>query len=146
MKVFKNSNQKLCLKIEHQMIQICAFKNKEKEGGEGRPQLGGPWKVPSLVTFGRKRRNIIFTSFHFPPHKFYLNFFFVDFKILFYHGSRPLLYTFLSFSLTYKLQPRISTYQIFHTFIAKLILIDFFILFFEFMTSHMITFYKPQAT
>jgi hypothetical protein len=28
------------------MIQICAFKEKEKEGGEGRPQLGGEWKVP----------------------------------------------------------------------------------------------------
>jgi hypothetical protein len=28
------------------MIQICAFKEKEKEGGEGRPQLDGLWKVP----------------------------------------------------------------------------------------------------
>jgi len=26
------------------MIQIHAFKEKEKERGEGRPQLGGPWK------------------------------------------------------------------------------------------------------
>jgi hypothetical protein len=24
------------------------FKEKEKEGGEGRPQLGGEWKVPML--------------------------------------------------------------------------------------------------
>jgi hypothetical protein len=40
--------------------------------------LIGPWKVPSLVAFGRRRRkkNIIFTSFHFPPNKFYLNLFF----------------------------------------------------------------------
>jgi len=30
------------------MIQICNFKEKEKEGGEGRPQLGGQWKVPML--------------------------------------------------------------------------------------------------
>jgi hypothetical protein len=27
------------------MNQIRAFKEKEKEGGEGRPQLGGKWKV-----------------------------------------------------------------------------------------------------
>jgi hypothetical protein len=26
------------------MIQIHAFREKEKERGEGRPQLGGPWK------------------------------------------------------------------------------------------------------
>jgi hypothetical protein len=31
------------------MIQICTFKEKEKEGGKGGPQLGGQWKVPSLV-------------------------------------------------------------------------------------------------
>jgi hypothetical protein len=37
------------------MVQICAFKEKGKEGGEGRLQLGGQWKVPSLVTFGRFR-------------------------------------------------------------------------------------------
>jgi hypothetical protein len=36
-----------------QMIQIRAFKEKEKEGGEGKSQLGGSWKVPSLVANGR---------------------------------------------------------------------------------------------
>jgi hypothetical protein len=60
------------------MIQICAFKKKGKKG-EGRPQLGGQWKVPklggpwkvsSLVTFGRRRKNILFISFHFPPIDF----------------------------------------------------------------------------
>jgi hypothetical protein len=30
------------------MIQIQAFKKKKKEGGEGRPQLGGLWKVSML--------------------------------------------------------------------------------------------------
>jgi hypothetical protein len=35
------------------MIQIWAFKEKKKEGGEGRPQLGGQWKVSSLVALGR---------------------------------------------------------------------------------------------
>jgi hypothetical protein len=74
------------------MIQICAFKEKEKEKGEGKPQLGDKWKVSSLVANGRfqclvvngetyclvafgRRRNILFTSFHFPRNKFYFNFF-----------------------------------------------------------------------
>ncbi len=35
------------------MIQNCAFKEKGKEGGKGGPRLGGQWKVPSLVAFGR---------------------------------------------------------------------------------------------
>jgi len=30
------------------MIQIRAFKEKEKEGGEGKPPLIGQWKVPML--------------------------------------------------------------------------------------------------
>jgi hypothetical protein len=67
-----------------QMIQIRTFKEKKKEGSEGRPQFGGqwkvlmlsgPWKVPSLVAFGTRKRNIHFTYFHFPPNKFYLNLF-----------------------------------------------------------------------
>jgi hypothetical protein len=28
------------------MTRILIFKEKEKEGGEGRPQLSGLWKVP----------------------------------------------------------------------------------------------------
>jgi hypothetical protein len=45
------------------------------------------------VTFGRRRRrrSIIFTSFHFAPNKFYFNLFSIDFKVLLYHGSRLLL-------------------------------------------------------
>jgi hypothetical protein len=80
------------------------------------------------------------TSFsHFltslPPNKFYLNFFFsIDLKVLFYHGFRPLLYTFPSFSLTYKLQPCISMHQVFHTFIVELILIEDF--FFSLNSGH----------
>jgi hypothetical protein len=31
---------------EPQMIRIRPFKEKEKEGGEGRSQFGGQWKVP----------------------------------------------------------------------------------------------------
>jgi len=118
------------------MIQICAFKKKEKKEGEGRSQFGGIWKVLSLVAFGetsclvafgRRRKNIIFISFHFPPLiKFTYILFFIDFKVLLYHGFRSLLYVFPCFSLAYKLQPHISMYKIFHTFITKLILITFF--------------------
>jgi hypothetical protein len=39
-------------------------------GGQwGSILLGGQWKVASLVAFGGRRKNIIFTSFHFSPHK-----------------------------------------------------------------------------
>ncbi len=34
------------------MIKIHTFIKKGKEGSEGRPQIGGQWKVPSLVAFG----------------------------------------------------------------------------------------------
>jgi hypothetical protein len=108
-------------------------------------KLSGQWKVLNLVALGmfhvwwpmegsnawwplgRRKKNIIFTFFHFHPQQILFKFFFIDFKVLLYHGFRPLLYIFPSFSLTYKFQPRILMYQIFHTFIAKLILIkDFF--------------------
>jgi hypothetical protein len=53
----------------------------------------------------------------FYPIRFYLNLFFnIDFRVLFYHGFKPLLHIFPSFSLTYKLQSCISKYQVFHTF------------------------------
>jgi len=145
------------------MIQIHPFKKKENEGGEGRPQLGGLERFQCLVTnerfqflvtlerfqclvaFGRKRKNILFISSHFPPNKFYLNLFFsIDIKVSLYHGFKPLLHAFHSFSLTYKLQPHISIYQIFHTFIVKLILTkDFFFPFIEFMASYMTMSYRP---
>jgi hypothetical protein len=70
------------------MIRICPFK--EKEGGEGRSQLsdqwkerekvpmfGGQWKerekVPMLGGYWKVKEKHLFTSFHFPPKKFYLN-------------------------------------------------------------------------
>jgi hypothetical protein len=57
-----------------------------------------------LVAFGKKKKNIIFTSSHFAPQQILFKpFFSIDLNVLFYHGSRPLLYTFPSFSLTYKL-------------------------------------------
>jgi hypothetical protein len=48
---------------------------KRKKRKEVRPQLDGLWKVPmeggqskvlSLVAFERRRKNILFTSSHFP--------------------------------------------------------------------------------
>jgi hypothetical protein len=75
-------------------------------------------------------------------NKFYLNLFFsIDIKVFLYHGSKTLLYAFPFFSLTYKLQPQISTYQIFHTFITKLILIEEFLPFLEFIALCMTMFY-----
>ncbi len=74
----------------------------------------------------RERKTSFSFFFIFPLNKIYLNFFSIDFKVLCYHGSRPLFYIFLSFSLTYKLQSHIVMYQVFHTFIAKLILIKYF--------------------
>jgi hypothetical protein len=37
----------------------------------------------------------------FSPIRFYLNISSIHFRVLLYHGSRPLLHVFLSFSLTY---------------------------------------------
>ncbi len=67
------------------------------------------------------------STFH--PIKILFKFFSIDFRVLLYHGSRPLLHNFPSFSLIYKLQSHISRYQVFHTFIAKLILVEDFFLF-----------------
>jgi hypothetical protein len=52
-------------KKEPQLILIRPFK--EKEGGEGRSQLGGQWK---------EKEKLLSTSFHFPPNKFNSNFHF----------------------------------------------------------------------
>jgi hypothetical protein len=45
------------------MIQICLFFKKEKEGGEGRSQLGGQWKE-------KGKGKHLFTFSHFPPTNF----------------------------------------------------------------------------
>jgi hypothetical protein len=65
--------------------------------------LGGQWKVPSLMVFGRKGKTSFSPPSTFHPIRFYFNVFSIDFKVLFYHGSRPLFHVFSSFSLTYKL-------------------------------------------
>jgi hypothetical protein len=58
------------------------FKEKEKEGGEGRsqfggqwkvPMLGGQWKVPMFSGQWKEKEKHLFTSSHFPPNKLYLN-------------------------------------------------------------------------
>jgi len=41
------------------MTWIHAFKEKEKEGSEGRPQLDGLWKVPM---FGGLRKVLMFSG------------------------------------------------------------------------------------
>ncbi len=48
--------------------------------------------------FWKEKEKHPFTSFHFPPQQLYLSLFFsIDFKVLLYHGSRPLLTPFLLF-------------------------------------------------
>jgi hypothetical protein len=49
-----------------------------------------------LMALGRRRKNILFTSSHFPPTNFTF-FFSIDLKVLLYHGFRPLLTPFLPF-------------------------------------------------
>jgi hypothetical protein len=101
------------------MIQIRTFKEKEKKGGERKPQLGGQQKVPNLVALGIFHALLLLEgkrngSFSPPsiiyPKRFYSNLSSIDFRVLFYHGSRPLLCIFPSFSLTYRLQSCISRY------------------------------------
>jgi hypothetical protein len=55
------------------MIQICPFKEKEKEVGEGRSQFNSHWKIPMLGDQWKEKEKRLFTSSHLPPKKFYLN-------------------------------------------------------------------------
>ncbi len=113
------------------MIAIHTFKENEKEEGKGRPQLGGQWKVLSLVVDGSSNvwlplkgegKTSFSLFFIFPPKKFYLNLLALIFKVLLYHGYRLLLYIFPSISLTYKLQSCISIYQIWpNTLVMKIL-------------------------
>jgi hypothetical protein len=64
-------------------------------------KLGDLQKVPSLMAFGKKKKGFLFIFFTFPPTILFI--FSINFKVLFCHGFIPLLYTFPSFSLTYKL-------------------------------------------
>jgi hypothetical protein len=49
------------------MIQIRAFKEKEKKEGEGRPQLGGQLKVPMLGGPWKEKEKHPLHLFSFPP-------------------------------------------------------------------------------
>jgi hypothetical protein len=73
--------------------------------------FGAPWKVLmfsalwKVLMFGgqwKEKEKHLFTSSHFPPTKFYLNlyFFSIDFKVLLYHGLRPLFTHFPPFPLS----------------------------------------------
>ncbi len=54
---------------------------------------GSNGRFQCLVVFEKRKRKILFTSYHFPPQQFYYNIFFsIDLKVLLYHGSKP--YTF----------------------------------------------------
>jgi hypothetical protein len=53
-----------------QMIRIHLFKAKDKEGGEGKSQLSGQWKVPMLGDQWKEKEKHLFTFSHFPPRNF----------------------------------------------------------------------------
>ncbi len=62
------------------MIETYAFKERKKEGGERRPQLGGQWgsilfngqwKVPCLVSFEGKGKTSFLPPSTFHPIRFY---------------------------------------------------------------------------
>jgi hypothetical protein len=58
------------------MIQIRVLLEKEKEGGEGRPQLGGEWKVPMLGGPWKEKEKHFFDLFSLPPQQILLKPFF----------------------------------------------------------------------
>jgi len=76
------------------------------KGQWGNILFSGQWKVPSLVALwmfhvwlpleGEGKTSFLFPSI-FHLIKFYLYLFPIDFKVLFYHGSKPLLHIFLHF-------------------------------------------------
>jgi hypothetical protein len=78
------------------------------EGQWGGILLGGQWKVLSLMALGMSHvwlflegegEALFSHPFTFHPIRFYLNIFSIDFKVLFYHGFKPLFHVFPSFSL-----------------------------------------------
>ncbi len=126
------------------MIKVCAFKEKRKGRNKERPptwwpmegsKLSGPWNVPNLVVnmetslfsgHWKEKYKHIFHLLLFTLIFFYLKSFPNYFKVLFYHGFRLLLCVVPTFPLTYKLSSNVLMYHVFHPFIVKLILIDFF--------------------
>jgi hypothetical protein len=105
------------------------------------------WKVPNVWWSLKGEGETSFSPFlTFPPTILFEPFFSINLKVLLHHGSKLLPYDFILFSFTYKLQPRILMYQVFHTLIVKLILIeDFFSPFLDFMLLRMTIFYGRQA-
>jgi hypothetical protein len=102
-----------CLEVNGEASCLVALEmNRMFESQWVNNLFGGQWKVPSLVALwmfhvwlpleGKGKTSFSLPSI-FHPTRFYLNIFSIDFKVLFYHGSRPLLHIFPSFSLAYKL-------------------------------------------
>jgi hypothetical protein len=105
--------------------------------GEGEGSLlGGQWKV---------KKKYLFTSSHFSPNQFLLkpSIFPFDFKVLLYHGSRPLLmHSFPPWTINYDYafqRNKFSTPSLSIWFWLK---ISSFL--FEIMASRLITSYGPQ--
>jgi hypothetical protein len=73
-------------------------------GGQWKvPMFDGPWKISMFGGQWKEKEKHLFTFSHFPPNKFYLNLHFFALISRFYFIMVLGLYTFPSFSYTYKL-------------------------------------------
>jgi hypothetical protein len=80
------------------MIRIRPLKRRRRKEVKEDPNSVAYGRFQCLVTLGRKKRSMFFTSSHFPPNKFTQTFFFsIDIKVLLYHGSRLLFTPFLGY-------------------------------------------------
>jgi len=103
-------------------------------------------RSPCLVANGRRRRSSFSPLFIFPPTNFTQTFIFsFDFKLLLYHGSRPLLTHFLPFPWPINYDRASQCHKSFPHSLPIWFWLKIYFLFFKIMASHMVTFYEPQV-
>ncbi len=99
-----------------------------------------------LVVNGRRRRSSFSPLFIFPPTNFTQTFIFsFDFKLLLYHGSRPLLMHFLPFPWPINYDCTSRCHKSFPHLFPIWFWLKIYFPFLEIMASHMATFYKLQT-
>jgi len=86
---FPRFNLKIMSEKNTKLFKFTFLKRRRKKEVKENLNLVALGKFQCLVALGR-RKNILFTSSHFPPQQILLNlFFFIDLKVLFYHGFKP---------------------------------------------------------
>jgi hypothetical protein len=80
------------------MIRVRLLKRRRKEVKVDL-KLGGQWNVPLFGGQWKVKEKHLFTSSHFPPNKFYLNFQFFSLSLRFYFTMVLGHYSHLSFLL-----------------------------------------------